>query len=171
MICAPAFSTAARIRLREYFPEPRIKREVNACPPNINVSLSCNMNKTCPFLCFSKQQPHRHNSFMGGTHADTRRHKRQPIGNISGTVATEIKPLEAFDGVTLLSNSPAPAGEEDLFDSVNNESEVGINNNDYPDCEILEAALYGTRTLDEIMDEWNQKWTAAQESLGVEVNQ
>ena len=79
--------------------------------------------------------------------------------------------LEAFDGVTLLSNSPAPAGEEDLFDSVNNESEVGINNNDYPDCEILEAALYGSRTLDEIMDEWNQKWTAAQETLGVEVNQ
>ena len=79
--------------------------------------------------------------------------------------------LEAFDGVTLLSNSPAPAGEEDMFDNVNNESEVGINNNDYPDCEILEAALYGSRTLDEIMDEWNQKWTSAQESLGVEVNQ
>ncbi len=79
--------------------------------------------------------------------------------------------LEAFDGVELLSNSPAPEGEEDLFDNVNNESEVGINNNDYPDCEILEAALYGTRTLDDIMDEWNQKWTSAQESLGVEVNQ
>lgn len=79
--------------------------------------------------------------------------------------------LEAFDGVELLSNNQAPAGEEDLFDDVNNESEVGINNNDYPDCEILEAALYGTRTLDEIMDEWNQKWTSAQESLGVEVNQ
>ena len=44
------------------------------------------------------------------------------------------------------------------------------NNNDYPDCEILEAALYGTRTLDEIMAEWNQKWSSAQESLGVEVN-
>lgn len=79
--------------------------------------------------------------------------------------------LEAFDGVELLSNNPAPEGEEDLFDDVNNESEVGINNNDYPDCEILEAALYGTRTLDELMDEWNEKWSAAQESLGVEVNQ
>lgn len=79
--------------------------------------------------------------------------------------------LEAFDGVELLSNNPAPEGEEDLFDDVNNESEVGINNNDYPDCEILEAALYGTRTLDDIMDEWNSKWTAAQETLGVEVNQ
>lgn len=78
--------------------------------------------------------------------------------------------LEAFDGVELIANSPAPDREEDLFDDVNNESEVGINNNDYPDCEILEAALYGSRTLDEIMAEWNQKWTSAQESLGVEVN-
>ena len=78
--------------------------------------------------------------------------------------------LEALDGVELIANSPAPDGEEDLFDDVNNESEVGINNNDYPDCEILEAALYGSRTLDEIMAEWNQKWTSAQESLGVEVN-
>ncbi len=78
--------------------------------------------------------------------------------------------LEAFDGVELLTNTAAPDGEEDLFDDVNNESEVGINNNDYPDCEILEAALYGTRSLDEVMDEWNQKWSAAQESLGVEVN-
>ncbi len=79
--------------------------------------------------------------------------------------------MEAFDGVTLLSNIAAPEGEEDLFDDVNNESEVGINNNDYPDCEILEAALYGTKTLDEIMDEWNAKWAAAQESLNVEVTQ
>ncbi len=78
--------------------------------------------------------------------------------------------LEAFDGVELIANSPAPDGEEDLFDDVNNESEVGINNNDYPDCEILEAALYGSRTLDDIMAEWNQKWASAQESLGVEVN-
>lgn len=79
--------------------------------------------------------------------------------------------LADFEGVELLSNNPAPEGEEDLFDEVNNESEVGINNNDYPDCEILEAALYGTRTLDELMGEWNTKWTSAQESLGVEVNQ
>lgn len=77
--------------------------------------------------------------------------------------------LADFDGVELISNNPAKEGEETLFDDVNNESEVGIQNNDYPDCEILEAALYGTRTLDELMDEWNQKWTSAQESLGVEI--
>lgn len=79
--------------------------------------------------------------------------------------------LAGFDGIELLSNDPAPAGEEDLFDEVNNESEVGLNNNDYPDCQILEAALTGSMTLDQLMDEWNAKWSAAQEALGVEVNQ
>ena len=33
--------------------------------------------------------------------------------------------------------------------------------------EIVQDALTGARTLDEIMDEWNQKWTAAQEANGV----
>lgn len=77
--------------------------------------------------------------------------------------------LEDFKDVDLISVSPAPAGEEDLFDNVNIESEVGINRDDYPDCEILEGALYGEKTLDELMGEWNEKWSAAQESLGVEV--
>ncbi len=77
--------------------------------------------------------------------------------------------LSEFDGVEILSNNPAIEGEETLFDDVNNESEVGINNNDYPDCEILESALYGTKDLDTLMEEWNAKWSAAQESLGVDI--
>ncbi len=77
--------------------------------------------------------------------------------------------LADFKDVELLPETPALEGEEDLFDEINNESEVGINNNDYPDCEILEAALYGSKTLDELMNTWNEKWTAAQESKGVEV--
>ncbi len=87
--------------------------------------------------------------------------------------ALKSEPLPAsladFGGVELLTDSPAPEGEETLFQDVNNESEVGINNDDYPDCEILESALYGSRTLDDLMAEWNEKWTAAQESMGVEI--
>lgn len=79
--------------------------------------------------------------------------------------------LADFEGVELLANNPAPAGEEDLFDTVNNEGEVGINNNDYPDCEILEAALYGEATLDELMAQWNEKWAAGQEAAGVTVTE
>lgn len=78
--------------------------------------------------------------------------------------------LADFSNVQLLSNNPAKAGEENLFDEVNNESEVGINNNDYPKCEIVESALYGTKTIDQLMDEWNAKWSSAQESLNVEVS-
>lgn len=79
--------------------------------------------------------------------------------------------LADFEGVELLSDNPAAEGEETLFNDVNTQSEVGINNDDYPDCAILEAALYGNRTLDEVMDEWNQKWTSAQESLEVEIKE
>lgn len=77
--------------------------------------------------------------------------------------------LADFEGVELLADNPAHEGEETLFNDINNESEVGINNNDYPDCEILEAALYGTNTLDELMADWNEKWTAAQELYEVEI--
>lgn len=78
--------------------------------------------------------------------------------------------LADFEGVELLSDNPAVEGEEGLFDDVNNESEVGINNDDYPNCYLLECALYGNKTLDEVIDEWNAQWSAAQESLGVDVN-
>lgn len=77
--------------------------------------------------------------------------------------------LADFEGVTLVSNNAPAAGEETLFDDVNLQSECGINNDDYPDCEIVECALTGSKTLDQIMDEWNQKWSAAQETLGVDV--
>ncbi len=76
--------------------------------------------------------------------------------------------LADFAGVELVSNNPAPAGEEDLFDKVNQESEVGLNSNDYPDMKILEDAMMGV-SLDDIMAEWNEKWSDAQERLGVDV--
>lgn len=77
--------------------------------------------------------------------------------------------LADFQGIELLSNNPAPDGEEDYFDQVNLLSEVGINNDNYPDCAIVEAALLGNKTIGEIMDEWNEKWTSAQTELGMEI--
>ena len=77
--------------------------------------------------------------------------------------------LADFAGVELVSNNPPPEGEEDLFDQVNLQSEVGINNDDYPECALLEAALTGSQTLDEIMAERDAAWNSAQEILGVEV--
>lgn len=77
--------------------------------------------------------------------------------------------LQDFAGITLISNNAPKAGEEDFFDNVNLQSECGINNDDYPDQQLLEAALTGSQTLDEIMADWNAKWTSAQEALGVDV--
>lgn len=75
--------------------------------------------------------------------------------------------LAEFKGVDLLSDNAAVSGEEDLLDTLKNDSEV-LSGND-PVCEVLEGALYGTSSLDDIMNEWNEKWTAAQESNGVEI--
>ena len=77
--------------------------------------------------------------------------------------------LADFEGIELLSNNPAPEGEEDYFDQVNLLSECGINNDDYPDCTIVEAALMKNKTLDDIMNEWNEKWTNAQTELNMEI--
>ncbi len=84
--------------------------------------------------------------------------------------APKPEALADLGDLPLIVNNPAPAGEEDLFDNVNLQSEVGINSDDYPDINIIECALTGSKSLDDIMKEWNEKWSAAQESLGVEVN-
>ncbi|MDK2965060.1 ABC transporter substrate-binding protein [Lacrimispora sp.] len=91
-----------------------------------------------------------------------------------GTIpALKSKPLpdvlSDFGDVELLTDNAAIEGEETLLLDVSNESEVGINNNDYKVCEILESALYGTKDLDTIMNEWNEKWSQAQETLDVKI--
>lgn len=42
---------------------------------------------------------------------------------------------------------------------------------DYPVSTVLEAALYGNESLDDLMNEWNEKWTSAQESCGAEITE
>lgn len=75
--------------------------------------------------------------------------------------------LKDMEGIELVMDNPAPAGEETLYNDINNASELGINVANEPIQAIVEAALTGSQTLDEIMTEWNEKWTAAQEENGV----
>lgn len=75
--------------------------------------------------------------------------------------------LAEFEGVELLSDNAPAEGEESLYDDIRNTAEVL--SGDYPVVEVLEAALYGKKTLDELMKEWNGKWTSAQESYNVEI--
>lgn len=73
----------------------------------------------------------------------------------------------AFDGVTFVVDNPAPAGEETLLNDINTKSELGINMENTHVQRIVEAAMDNTETLDDIVADWNAKWSKAQEELGI----
>ncbi len=77
--------------------------------------------------------------------------------------------LSAFTGVEFVVDNPAPAGEETFLNDLNTASEIGINMENTHVNRILEAALDGSETLDEIMADWNAKWTKAQQDKGIAV--
>jgi ABC-type glycerol-3-phosphate transport system substrate-binding protein len=77
----------------------------------------------------------------------------------------------AFDGIEMVEQAPAVAGEETLLNELNSESELNINNGgNIKVQQIVEHAFNGDMEFDEIMASWNEAWSDAQETLGVEVN-
>ncbi|MCL2034078.1 MAG: ABC transporter substrate-binding protein [Oscillospiraceae bacterium] len=74
--------------------------------------------------------------------------------------------LAAFDGIDLVADAPAKAGEEDLFVNINVDSEVSLNMDNQHVISIVEAALTGSATLDDLMADWNARWTASQQKYG-----
>ncbi len=78
----------------------------------------------------------------------------------------------SFDGVVFVQDEPSLAGEEDLLNEMNAESELNFNaGGDGKVQQIIEHASNGDMTFDEIMEEWNQAWSDAQATLGVEVTE
>ncbi|MCR5640308.1 MAG: extracellular solute-binding protein [Lachnospiraceae bacterium] len=76
----------------------------------------------------------------------------------------------SFEGVTFLKDEPAVEGEEDLLNELNAESELNINNGGNTKVqEIIEHASIGDMSFDDIMKEWNQAWSDAQDACGAEV--
>ena len=75
--------------------------------------------------------------------------------------------LKSFQDITLITDNPAPAGEEDLFNKINNDSEISLDSDSTHVAAIVEAAIGGGKTMEEIADEWNAEWTSAQEKSGV----
>lgn len=89
----------------------------------------------------------------------------QSQGGLSATLGAEYpEALSDLEGVELVVNNPAPDEDANLGDDLRNESELGSGN--IP-VQIVEQATTGTMTFDEMVDEWNEKWTAAQEKYGV----
>lgn len=72
----------------------------------------------------------------------------------------------SFQGVTLLEDTPAKSGEEALYGNINTDSELTLNGNYTHVAKLVEAAVSGGDPLDDIMDDWNQKWTDAQQKYG-----
>ena len=84
---------------------------------------------------------------------------------ISKTAPTSF----VFDGVEIVNNETSVAGEEDLMNEMNAESELNFNNGgDARVQKIVEAAAAGT-PYEDLVAEWTQAWNDAQSSLGVEV--
>ncbi|WP_251388832.1 ABC transporter substrate-binding protein [Mediterraneibacter agrestimuris] len=92
----------------------------------------------------------------------------QGEGGLSAVIGAEMPDaLAALEGVELVVNNPAPSEDVNLFNDVNNESELGINVSGAIPKEIVEEATAGTKTMEDMVNEWNEKWTAAQESNGI----
>ena len=75
--------------------------------------------------------------------------------------------LAEFEGVELLSDNAPAEGEENLYDDIRMKAEVL--SGDAPVTTVVEAALYDSQKLEDLMGEWNEKWTSAQESEGAEI--
>ena len=78
----------------------------------------------------------------------------------------------SFDGVDFVADESALEGEEDYLNQLNSESELNVSNGGNDKIQaIIEHAANGDMSFDDIMAEWNQKWSDAQESLGIEVTE
>lgn len=76
----------------------------------------------------------------------------------------------SFEGVDFIDDLPPLDGEEDLLNELNAETELNVNNGgDRKIQELIEHASNKDMTFDEIMDSWNELWTEAQDTLGVEI--
>ena len=78
---------------------------------------------------------------------------------------------DAFKDVTFVTDDLALSGEEDLLNKLNADSELNVNNSgDQKVMGIVENASSGDKSFDDIMNDWNDAWTSAQETEGVEIN-
>lgn len=73
------------------------------------------------------------------------------------------------NNVEFITDEPSVAGEEDLFNALNADSEIMISAGKEKIQNIIEHATNKDKTFDEIMNEWNEKWTKAQESNNVTI--
>ena len=69
--------------------------------------------------------------------------------------------LAAFDGITLLEDTPAPTELATLQSDVNRESEISLNADNVHVQRIVEAVVTGGESFEDIIADWNARWNAA----------
>ena len=69
--------------------------------------------------------------------------------------------LKAFDGIELIEDTQAPAEIADLQPNVNQESELSLNADQTHVQRVVEAAINGDESYDDIIADWNEAWNAA----------
>ena len=69
--------------------------------------------------------------------------------------------IEAFDGIDLVEDAPAPAELADLATEVQQEAELMLNADQTHVMRVVEAGINGDETLDDIVADWNAAWDAA----------
>lgn len=75
------------------------------------------------------------------------------------------------NNVEFIEDEPAVAGEEDLLNTLNADSELMFTQGGKEKVQaIIEHASNQDESFEEIMNEWNQKWSDAQAANGVEVH-
>lgn len=89
-------------------------------------------------------------------------------GGISPIIGAEMPAsLSAVEdsGVQLLEENAAPAGQESLFSTINDFSQIGIGTTDNEKQRIIDAAIGNTNeSFEDIMAEFNQRWAEAIEA-------
>ena len=58
-----------------------------------------------------------------------------------------------------------------MFNDINTESELGLNSENTHVQRVVEAAMDKSETMNDIADDWNTKWTAAQEKFNVQITE
>ena len=71
--------------------------------------------------------------------------------------------LAAFDGIDLVEDTAAPTEIADLADNVKQEAELALNADQTHVMRVVEAAINGDETLDDIVADWNDAWGKAVE--------
>ena len=85
-------------------------------------------------------------------------------------ISKNAKTSFAFDGVEVVENATSLEGEEDLLGEMNAETDLNFNNGgDSKVQDIVVNAFNKTKTYDEIMKEWTEKWNKAQKELDIKV--